>query len=81
MEQTPRLLRPRDAAAYTGFRKSSLDKFRCSGSGPRFIRRGSAIFYAREDLDSWLESMPRFASTSEADTAETRTANEEEPES
>ncbi len=83
MIQTPCLLRPRDAATYSGVKKSTLDKLRCTGGGPRFTRRGSSVYYAIKDLDSWIESMPRFSNTSEADTTEADTANgnEKEPES
>ena len=69
MEMTPRLLRTRQAARYCGFSKSTFEKWRCTGGGPRFIRRGSAIFYDRLDLDSYLAALPRFDNTSEADLA------------
>ena len=69
MVQSPRLLRTRHAAGYCGFAKSTLEKLRCTGGGPRFIRRGKAVYYAIDDLDRWLEAMPRFDNTSEADLA------------
>ena len=69
MTLTPKLLRVRDAATYCGFAKSTLDKFRCRGGGPPFIKRGRAIYYSIEDLDQWLDAMPRFGSVSEADVA------------
>ncbi|MCH8198676.1 MAG: NYN domain-containing protein, partial [Chloroflexi bacterium] len=31
--------------------KSTLEKLRCTGGGPRFIRRGKAVYYAIDDLD------------------------------
>lgn len=64
-----RLLRTRDAATYCGFKKSTFEKYRVTGGGPRFIRRGKSVFYDVVDLDSWLVSLPRFESTSEADLA------------
>ena len=69
METTSRLLRTREAAKYCGFSKSTLEKWRCYGSGPRFIRRGKSIFYGVADLDDWLAALPRYQSTSEADAA------------
>ena len=58
------------AAEYCGVAKSTLEKLRVTGDGPRFLRRGRSIFYTLEDLDAWLSSLPRFQSTSEADQAE-----------
>ena len=78
MELAPRLLRVKDAAIYCGFAKSTLDKMRCKGDGPRFIRRGKAVYYPVADLDEWIASLPRFSNTSQADTAN---GNEKEPES
>lgn len=69
MHPTPRLLRTREAARYCGFAKSTLEKFRCAGGGPRFIRRGSAVHYDVLDLDHWLAALPRFDNTSQADAA------------
>ncbi len=74
MEQISRLLRVRNAARYCGFQKSTFDKLRCTGGGPRFIRRGKAVYYSVDDLDEWLASLPRFASTSEADLIENKVA-------
>ena len=67
MENSPRLLRTRDAASYCGLAKSTLEKLRCTGGGPQFTRRGKAVFYPIECLDEFLAALPRFGSTSEAD--------------
>ena len=72
---TPRLLRTREAASYCGFSKSSFEKWRCVGGGPRFIRRGKSVYYAVADLDGWLASLPRYRSTSEADAARKQEAD------
>ncbi len=69
MESIPRLLRTRDAARYCGLAKSTLEKLRCTGGGPKFTRRGKAVFYPIECLNEYIASLPRFNSTSEADTA------------
>lgn len=68
MHDTPRLLRTRVAAAYCGFAKSTFEKMRVYGGGPRFIRRGG-VYYDIRDLDDWLAALPRYGSTSEADIA------------
>lgn len=69
MQDTPRLLRTRAAAGYCGFSKSTLEKWRCTGAGPAFIRRGKAVYYDVQTLDDWLAALPRYHSTSEADAA------------
>ncbi len=69
MPDAPRLLRTADAARYCGFSKSTLEKLRCYGGGPAFVRRGRSVFYDVHDLDDWLASLNRFHSTSEADAA------------
>lgn len=74
MNVQPHLLRTRDAAQFCGFAKSTLEKFRVTGNGPRFIRRGKSVFYTVEDLAAWLANLPRYQSTSEADAAGSRRA-------
>ena len=50
-----RRLRTKDAAAYLGIAKSTLEKDRVSGQlNIPFIRVGSAIVYDSRDLDRWL---------------------------
>ena len=67
MEMTSRYFRTAAAAKYCGIAKSTLEKMRCSGDGPAFSRRGRTILYDRSSLDVWLDSLPRYRSTSEAD--------------
>ena len=47
-------LRVKQAAAYVGVSKSYLDKARCYGGGPTFVKLGSAVIYRSEDLDAWV---------------------------
>jgi hypothetical protein len=42
------------AAAYTGFGESYLNKLRCYGGGPVFIKKNGAVRYDPDDLDAWL---------------------------
>jgi hypothetical protein len=69
MQTIPRFHRTRPAAEYCGFAKSTFEKMRVYGNGPRFVRRGSAVYYDIRDLDEWLASLPRYDSTTEADAA------------
>lgn len=44
------------AAAVLGLSKSTLDKMRCDGRGPRYLRVGKRCFYRPADLDAYLEA-------------------------
>lgn len=52
------------AAARIGYSESTLEKLRCAGGGPPFIRTGGRITYDVEDLDAWMRKH-RFESTSQ----------------
>lgn len=61
-----RRLRTRDAAAYLGLGKSTLEKLRLTGLGPVYAKAGPrVVVYDVADLDAWLASRRRL-STSEA---------------
>jgi predicted DNA-binding transcriptional regulator AlpA len=59
-----RWMRTEAAADYTGHGKSTLDKLRITGGGPRYVKRGSVVLYDIADLDRWLEER-KVRSTSE----------------
>lgn len=59
-------IRTRAAAHYLSIGKSTLDKYRLTGEGPRFSKLGRSVVYALADLDSWAASRA-VSSTSEAD--------------
>jgi hypothetical protein len=59
-----RYLGTKDAAAYVRFSPRTLEKMRCVGGGPRYLKRGKKVLYAVEDLDAWLRVDAR-SSTSE----------------
>lgn len=44
------------AAKWLGLSKSTLDKMRCEGRGPRYLRVGKRCFYRPADLDAYLEA-------------------------
>ena len=58
------LLRTSGVAAITGLSASTLNKLRCSGGGPAFLKLGRAVRYKPVDLKDWLDSR-RVMSTSE----------------
>jgi len=53
------------AAIYTGLAPATLEKLRCMGGGPKFVRFGRrAVRYLKADVDQWLAART-FESTSE----------------
>ena len=47
----------RAAATYLGVTPSWLDRSRCTGEGPRFLKLGRrTVRYRREDLNEFLQS-------------------------
>lgn len=62
-----RLLDVREAAARLGLSKSTLDKMRCSGRGPRFIRATDrAVRYDPADLAAFAEDRRRRSTSEDA---------------
>lgn len=58
------LLRVREAAARLGLSTSTLDKMRCNGRGPRFVKITSKIVgYDPVDLDAYAESRKRTSTS------------------
>jgi hypothetical protein len=51
-----------NAAKYTGLEEKTMAMQRCSGTGPKFIKRGR-VFYFTEDLDAWMNADGRHTST------------------
>lgn len=43
-----------ELASELGRSSSTLRSWRCSGYGPRFVRRGTLILYRREAVEEWL---------------------------
>lgn len=62
-----RLLDVREAAARLGLSKSTLDKMRCSGRGPRYIRATDrAVRYDPADLAAFADGRRRRSTSEEA---------------
>ena len=62
-----RMLSTADAAARCSVGKSTLEKLRLTGGGPKFIKLGKRVIYDPADLDAWLGNH-RFGSTTEYQT-------------
>jgi predicted DNA-binding transcriptional regulator AlpA len=54
-----KFIRVEEAAEYVGLSKSSLDKLRCFGGGPRYSKLGRPVVYAVADLDAWVAERGR----------------------
>jgi predicted DNA-binding transcriptional regulator AlpA len=66
VRRSPHLLDVRAAAAWLGLSKSTLDKMRCYGVGPRFIRAtGRAVRYDPADLAAFAEGRRQSRTTDE----------------
>lgn len=60
----PALLTVRQAAARLGLAKSTLDKMRTKGKGPRFVKSTDrAVRYDPIDLDAWVANRRRQSTT------------------
>lgn len=60
------LFSPKDAALYIGSRNGStalLDKLRCYGGGPKFIKVGKSVRYRKSSLDIWLSERERVSTS------------------
>ncbi len=55
----------KNAAKYIGLAPKTLAMLRCSGTGPKFVKRGR-VFYFRADIDEWLNAQGRLMSTTQA---------------
>jgi excisionase family DNA binding protein len=49
------LLTQRQAAALLCLSERTLERFRTSGAGPRFVRCGKSIRYRQSDVEAWIE--------------------------
>lgn len=64
-----RMLRVREAASLIGLSVSLLNKLRCTGDGPQFIKVGRSVLYDPADLSAWLDRRRRLSTS---DTGESR---------
>src|SRR5262245_36457531 len=54
-----RKLNTHAAAAYSGLARSTLEKLRVLGGGPRYMKIGRRVLYDVADLEQWLASHRR----------------------
>lgn len=56
---TPRFVRTHEAAAFLGLSGRTLEKHRCTGTGPVFRKLGGRVVYAIDDLEAWAAERKR----------------------
>lgn len=59
-----RLLHPKEAANLLALSVRTLERYRCAGDGPKFLKLSRSVRYCEEDLIEWLEQR-RTQSTSD----------------
>ena len=52
-------MRTHDAAAFLGLSGRTLEKHRCTGTGPVFRKLGGRVVYAIDDLEAWAAERAR----------------------
>lgn len=56
---SPRYVRTHEAAAFLSLSGRTLEKHRCTGTGPVFRKLGGRVVYAIEDLEAWAAEHAR----------------------
>jgi hypothetical protein len=51
------------AATYIGAKPNYLEKLRCNGDGPIFIKLNGLVRYDPDDLDAWLDAGKRTSTS------------------
>lgn len=59
------LLNEKEVAERLGRSVKTVQKDRCYGSGPPFVKVGRLVRYRESDVDAYLAALPAYRSTSE----------------
>ena len=59
MHQSTELLTTGEAANDLRLSPRTLERYRVTGAGPRFLKIGRRVVYRRSDLDGWLKTKSR----------------------
>ena len=57
--QNDELLTTKEAARYLRVSPRTLERYRVTGQGPRYLKIGRLVFYRKSDLDAWLAERER----------------------
>jgi len=56
----------KEAAEYIGHAVGTLNNWRVTGEGPKFIKPRRKVFYPKAELDAWLEQNGLCKTTAQA---------------
>ena len=70
----PRFVRTHDAAAFLGLSGRTLEKHRCTGTGPVFRKLGGRVVYAIDDLEAWAAERARNSTSDPGQSQSSRAA-------
>lgn len=59
----PAWLTPKEAATHIRVSERTLEGWRRQRRGPRWVKAGHLVRYAREDVDAWLNRLDVIAAT------------------
>lgn len=57
------LLNQREVATRLRLSPRTLERFRLSGEGPKFVKAGRRVLYRQTDLDAWINSRIRTSTS------------------
>jgi predicted DNA-binding transcriptional regulator AlpA len=57
------LLNQREAAELCRLSPRTLERFRCTGFGPRFHKIGRRVLYRHADIETWVASRVRTSTS------------------
>jgi DNA-binding transcriptional LysR family regulator len=60
------LLNQREAALALRLSERTVERFRVTGAGPRFLKCGRRVLYRLEDLETWIATRVRGSTSEEA---------------
>ncbi len=60
----------REASRLVGLSARTLEKYRCYGGGPVYLKIGGRVVYRQADLEAWAEQAARISTHDPADTAQ-----------
>lgn len=68
-EVSDQLFKQAQVEKILGVAASTLEQWRLKGLGPQFVKIGRSVRYKKSALKAYIDSLPSFSSTTEADHA------------
>lgn len=67
------------AATYIGAKPNYLEKLRCNGDGPTYIKLNGLVRYDPDDLDVWINAGKRLSTSDQGETQLRAAQQQSEP--